>query len=298
MVIGNRKNKFRNIYWLVMKYGIVLSLLAFCVPLFSQSFQAKYEVIIDSSCGITLVDDHLILPSSIQLKHRGQAISFSAFDATLHKIYLPCDTARFGDTIAVSYRYLMSRSRLVSAFDTSLIKVEAYKYDVIYNLDAVNTKGVGLIQGEDLVYNGSFTRGFSVGNSQSLVLNSNFDMQMSGELGNGLKVVAAISDDNIPIQPEGNTQVLQEFDKVFIEVSKDKTSLVAGDFELRRPDSYFMNFQKKLKGININHDQYIGGGAEVNTKVNVASSRGKFARQTIPTKEGNQGPYRLRRDNN
>ncbi|MBK8632262.1 MAG: hypothetical protein IPN72_01345 [Saprospiraceae bacterium] len=297
-MIGNRKNKFRSIYWSVMKYGIVLSLLAFCVPLFSQSFQAKYEVIIDSSCGITFVDDHLILPSSIQLKSRGQAISFSAFDATLHKIYLPCDTARFGDTIAVSYRYLMSRSRLVSAFDTSLIKVEAYKYDVIYNLDAVNTKGVGLIQGEDLVYNGSFTRGFSVGNSQSLVLNSNFDMQMSGELGNGLKVVAAISDDNIPIQPEGNTQVLQEFDKVFIEVSKDKTSLVAGDFELRRPDSYFMNFQKKLKGININHDQYIGGGAEVNTKVNVASSRGKFARQTIPTKEGNQGPYRLVGNNN
>ena len=36
---------------------------------------------------------------------------------------------------------------------------------------------------------------------QSLVVNSNFDMQLQGDLGNGLKIIiAAISDANLPIQ--------------------------------------------------------------------------------------------------
>ncbi|MBK6497146.1 MAG: hypothetical protein IPG00_02850 [Saprospiraceae bacterium] len=69
-------------------------------------------------------------------------------------------------------------------------------------------------------------------------------MQLIGDLGNGLKVVAAISDENLPIQAQGNTQQLQEFDKVFIQVSKGKSSVTAGDYELRRPNSYFMNYFK------------------------------------------------------
>ena len=154
-------------------------------------------------------------------------------------------------------------------------------------------KGQEIIDAKGLDYNGSFSRGFSVGNSQSLVLNSNFNLQLAGDLGNGINVVAAISDDNIPIQPEGNTQLIQEFDKVFIKVSKDKTSIIAGDYNLERPRSYFMNYSKKLKGLSGRTEYDFGNNRTLSTNANFAVSRGKFARQNLETKEGNQGPYKL-----
>lgn len=157
-------------------------------------------------------------------------------------------------------------------------------------------KGQEIIDAKGLDYNGSFSRGFSVGNSQSLVLNSNFNLQLTGDLGNGINVVAAISDDNIPIQPEGNTQLIQEFDKVFIKVSKNKTSIIAGDYNLERPKSYFVNYFKKLKGLSGSNEINIGKGT-LSTNANFAVSRGKFARQNLNTKEGNQGPYKLTGNN-
>jgi len=120
---------------------------------------------------------------------------------------------------------------------------------------------------------------------------------MTGDLGNNLFIRAAISDDNIPIQPEGNTQVLQEFDKVFIEIEKDRTKLIAGDYELGRPNSYFMNYYKKLKGFSASNLYSSDKGWDISNRGSFAISRGKFKRLELQTQEGNQGPYRLEGEN-
>lgn len=143
-------------------------------------------------------------------------------------------------------------------------------------------------------YDGSFARGLSLGNRQDLVLTSNFDLRMSGSLGDGINVLAALSDNSIPLQPEGNTQQLQEFDKIFIQLSKAGNTLVGGDFELSRPNSYFTNYFKKTQGVRLVNETTIKPGQTLTSAASTGGSRGKFARLTLSTTEGNQGPYRLR----
>lgn len=144
----------------------------------------------------------------------------------------------------------------------------------------------------NLDYSGSFSRGLTFGNNQSLVLNSNFNLQMAGTLGEDINIVAAISDENIPIQPEGNTRQIQEFDRVFIELSKDQHRLLAGDLDLQNSSGHFMRYHKKLQGLNYQFRDKVGEGI-LQTEIGASISQGKFARQEVSVSEGNQGPYRL-----
>lgn len=145
---------------------------------------------------------------------------------------------------------------------------------------------------------GSISRGITVGNNQDLSVNSSLNLQLNGRLSDEVEVIAVISDDNIPIQPEGNTQQIQDFDKVFIQLKNNENVLTAGDFELRRPDSYFMNFFKKAKGGYFTTTQKPFKDSEYKLGVAGAVAKGKYTRYTFSGMEGNQGPYRLKGDNN
>lgn len=142
-------------------------------------------------------------------------------------------------------------------------------------------------------YNGSFSRGLSFGNNQDVVLNSSLNLQLGGLLPGGVEIEAAITDNNIPIQPEGNTQQLQEFDRVYIRLRKNRQQLQVGDFELLRNESYFLNIYKRLQGAQYEGGFELGNGADLETRASIAVARGEYRRMFIPPEEGNQGPYRL-----
>jgi len=146
---------------------------------------------------------------------------------------------------------------------------------------------------DEVDYAGAFGRGLSFGNNQSLVLNSNINLQVNGKLGNDIEIHAAISDENIPLQADGNTQQLNEIDQVFIEIKRKNQSLLAGDQQLSPDGTYFMKYQKKYKGLRYSNEHQFGDGGRLSTQVHGSIARGNFKRQILEIQEGNQGPYRL-----
>ena len=148
---------------------------------------------------------------------------------------------------------------------------------------------------------GSISRGILFGNNQDLSVNSTLNLELGGKITDRINVQASVTDNNIPIQAGGNTAELQDFDQVFIKLFEEddkapgnKWELIAGDFVLQRPNSHFLTYLKKTKGLSYDTRMAFGNGARMNVGASAAISKGKFARNVIQGIEGVQGPYRLR----
>lgn len=205
------------------------------------------------------------------------------------------------DTLYIRYR-VMPNDIYNSKFRKDLSNIE---HSLLYNglVGTAYTYNPFTLNNEafkfnDIDYSGVFSRGISVGNAQDLILNSNFNLQVNGKIGD-IDIIAAISDDNTPLQPEGNTQQLQDFERIFIQFKYKNQSLIAGDYTVKSPESsYFMNYLRRLQGGQIKTDFKISSKGRLSTDASIAVSRGKFNRNVFLGEEGNQGPYRLKGANN
>lgn len=151
---------------------------------------------------------------------------------------------------------------------------------------------VGDIFGPNIQKSGSIVRGFTVGSNRDLTLNSGLRLQLSGKIASDIEVAASLTDENTPIQPEGTTQTLQEFDKVFVEIKSTHMGATLGDFNLSLDGSEFARMNRKLQGAEGNVD-YLLGSTTGSFLIAGAITRGKFNTTEMLGQEGVQGPYRL-----
>lgn len=207
-------------------------------------------------------------------------------------------------SLIVSYQvWPINFSLPIVALDTSLIRLPGPGEDAPLWTTRPSVPEQGLLRYEGLQSSGSISRGLTLGNRQDPTLNSAMNLQLSGNLTDEIEILAVVSDQNIPFQPDGSTQQLQDFDRVFIRLDGYGGSMTAGDFELERPAGHFMNVNRRARGGMLTYqfqdaDEDTLSGFSVSATAAGAISRGKYARNSIQGQEGNQGPYRLRGTDN
>src|SRR5690606_8112692 len=141
-------------------------------------------------------------------------------------------------------------------------------------------------------------RGIRFGNNQSASVQSSLDLQLTGNLTEEIGINAVISDNNVPIQADGYTQQLQEFDKVYVELFNKNSKVRAGHIDLIQEKDFFGNFTQKVTGLQVATE--LTHNNDSKTRVSVAGSvtRGEFATKEFIGQNGYQGPYRLSGNNN
>ncbi len=256
---------------------------------------------ISTSTSSVFLDSLLIEPSSIKVldetAKEGQKIlrktqdydfDFNTSKLTLKAVKLPDSLfvcyRTFPESISSSYHY-----RTLAEYDSN----------VLFTNKRIPKRAENLYQQQELfptdnIYkSGSLSRGISFGNSQSLGVTSSLNFQMEGKLSENLNIKAVITDQNVPFQPEGNTQQLRDFDNVFVEVYNDKLSLRAGDVVLKSPKSNFLKYYKNVQGGQLNYTYKVGEKGKGKSSVSASAAKGQFSDVTIEVQEGVQGPYRL-----
>ncbi|HZI00058.1 MAG TPA: hypothetical protein VEX63_02855, partial [Flavisolibacter sp.] len=104
------------------------------------------------------------------------------------------------DSITVTYRVFPYRLNQV-AQRMNYDSIARFTYMRPFEFNAGEKESKSLFNFGTVEYTGSFGRGISFGNNQDAVVTSNFQLQLNGMLGDSIEIAAAITDNNIPIQP-------------------------------------------------------------------------------------------------
>ncbi len=266
-----------------------------------NSFSNLHNKIIAVSSDTIMVDSISLFPNSFFIRDvktnefidkENYTLDFTTGKLIFKNGYKP-------DSVLLTFRtFPIHLAKVVQHKNPKLIrKGDSLFYENYYYLPKVE-QTAGFMDFGGLNYSGNFARGIQFGSNQDLTLNSNLDLRLSGKIGNGIEISAALTDNNIPLQPDGTTQQIQDFDKIYIQLKKDPHTVIAGDYNLKSFDSYFMKFSKQLQGASYVNNLKFKNGMRLQTSTSLAVSRGKFARNVFQGTEGNQGPYRLVGNNN
>ncbi|MDZ7615142.1 MAG: hypothetical protein U5K51_16695 [Flavobacteriaceae bacterium] len=122
------------------------------------------------------------------------------------------DLNEFPKEIRVQYTLLPDFiTKKYSALDPRIISDKTVDITGLYYPEKARGQVNELFGG--LNSTGSLSRSITVGNNQDAVINSNFNLQLEGELSKNVSIRASITDNNIPLSDGGYTQRIQDFDK-------------------------------------------------------------------------------------
>ena len=105
-----------------------------------------------------------------------------------------------------------------------------------------------------LEVSGSQTFGISVGSGRGVSPNQELRVNVEGKAAKNIGVLALLSDQDLPIQPEGTTENIQDIDQKLIRITHPNMRGTLGDIEGSLGPSEFIFFPRALEGVQVEGD--------------------------------------------
>lgn len=262
-----------------MKVNSLISLIALTGALFG----GYYEIVIETADTIVL-PDRFIVEDSESLFCGDEFISESNYNIDYNNGLLQFDKIPACDSVRIVYSCLDLEIPTVVQH-----RVPAGSGGQLYR-SPLPTKNLGMFpEGSRLVHSGSLLRGIKIGSRRDASVESAFQLEAYGEVAEGVEISATLSDQDLPIQPEGTSEKIAQLDQVYIDVTAPHFGATFGDFTAQfSPQSEFVNYERRLSGIQL------GGYSDLITgEVVGALLEGIWATDEFYGQEGNQGPYSI-----
>ena len=264
-------------------------LLCLAAPVCAQQTGTWRVGHVTADSSVLKLDTLSIIPQTFHIQD--VTVSQYRLDPLTATLYI-LDSSLLGQRLFYHYEVFPGDlSKPVAHKSAQLIEQGRIQHQI---LEPAATSVHDVLNSNELYTNGAISRGVSVGNNQDLVLNSSLNLQISGKLSEDVEILASVSDKNIPIQPEGNTQTLQDISSVFITLKiKEMVKINAGDVVWTMADDRFLRVSRNMLGLDARVSYSPTEKARVLNEAGGGVAKGRFARQTITVQNGVQGPYRL-----
>ena len=105
-----------------------------------------------------------------------------------------------------------------------------------------------------LEVSGSQTFGLSVGSGRDVTPNQELRVNVEGNVSENISILALLSDQDLPIQPEGTTENIQDIDQKLVRITHPNMRGTLGDFEGSLGASEFIFFPRALEGVQVEGD--------------------------------------------
>ena len=148
---------------------------------------------------------------------------------------------------------------------------------------------------DSLTKHGYLQKSLANGNNKNLSQSTQTDLTISGPIGGGFTLEAAISESDMPVDDDGATRQISELSNASISIRKGKSVFSAGDIFLNQYGTEFINYNKKIKGFKLSTIAPIKKGKTDSVYISAATAnlKGRYRRQQICGIENSQGPYYL-----
>ncbi len=140
-----------------------------------------------------------------------------------------------------------------------------------------------------LNYSGSKSMAVTVGSGGGLGLDASLFLNLDGQVAEDVFVEGQLSDQNVPIQPEGNTATLKEVDTKYMKVYGSRYAYVLGNYLMEYGVAGEDRFTAKVEGVD---GSYRRNGYALRGSWSVSS--GQYQSDTLRGVDGKQRGYYLR----